>query len=66
VALADAADGRVAAHLADGREALRHEERARAIRPREGGLGAGVPAAITMTSTCSIPVLPGAVMIPKR
>ena len=46
VALADAADGRVAAHLADGREALRHEQRAR-THPgrRKGRLGAGVAAA---------------------
>ncbi len=46
VALADAADRRVAAHLADGREALRHQQRARAHPGRrEGRLGAGVAAA---------------------
>ena len=46
VALADAADRRVAAHLADRGETLGHEQRARAHPGRrKGRLGAGVAAA---------------------
>jgi hypothetical protein len=46
VALADAADRRVAAHLAQRFDVVRQEQRARAhARGREGGLGAGVTAA---------------------
>ena len=46
VALADAADGRVAAHLAQRLDALREQQRARAhARGRQRGLGAGVAAA---------------------
>ena len=61
VALADAADRRVAAHLADGREALRHEQRAR-THPgrREGRLGAGVAAADDDDVVRSCPSMSGA------
>ncbi len=46
VALADAADGRVAAHLADGFQVLGEQQRAGAqARRGRGGLGAGVAAA---------------------
>ena len=46
VALADAADGRVAAHLAQRLDGLREQQRARThAGGRERRLGAGVPAA---------------------
>ena len=46
VTLADAADGGVAAHLAERLDALRHEQRATAHpRRSQGGFGAGVTAA---------------------
>ena len=46
VALADAADGRVAAHLAERLDALREQQRARThARSGQRGLGAGVAAA---------------------
>ena len=46
MALADAADRRIAAHLPDGLDAVRQQQRAR-TRPRRGerGFGTGVPAA---------------------
>ena len=46
VALAQAADGRVAGHLADGLELVGEQQGARAEARRRGrGLAAGVPAA---------------------
>ena len=46
MALADAADGRIAAHLAERLDVLREQQRARAhARRRQRGLGAGVAAA---------------------
>ena len=46
VALADAADRRVAAHRADGLDVVREQQRARTgARGRERGFGAGVAAA---------------------
>jgi hypothetical protein len=45
VAFANAADGRIAAHLAQGLDGLGQQQRARAhARGREGSLGTGVPA----------------------
>jgi hypothetical protein len=46
MALADAADGRVAAHRADGLDVVGQQQRARTgARGRQRGLGAGVAAA---------------------
>ncbi len=45
MAFAEAADGRIARHLADGLELMRDERRARANpRRRSSSLAAGVPA----------------------